>query len=72
MSGPVEALRPLAIPGAHKIRPEHLTKTAFTYVRQSSPVQSRFNFARRASVGRWARRDPCGLGMAPGTGGRGR
>jgi DNA invertase Pin-like site-specific DNA recombinase len=39
MSGPVEALRPLAIPGAHKIRPEHLTKTAFTYVRQSSPIQ---------------------------------
>ncbi len=39
MSGPAEALRPLAIPGAHKIRPEHLTKTAFTYVRQSSPIQ---------------------------------
>lgn len=39
MSSPVETPRPLAIPGAHKIRSEHLTKTAFTYVRQSSPIQ---------------------------------
>lgn len=39
MSSPLEAPRPLAIPGAHKIRSEHLTRTAFTYVRQSSPIQ---------------------------------
>ncbi|MGP8075653.1 MAG: recombinase family protein [Thermoplasmata archaeon] len=39
MSSPLEAPRPLAIPGAHKIRSEHLTRTAFTYVRQSSPMQ---------------------------------
>lgn len=31
--------RPLAIAGAHKVRPEHLRKIGYTYIRQSSPMQ---------------------------------